>query len=264
MTEKKTATPAKSEETPDIEKIQEELKLVKEENEILKQAGNHDLSWYGKEIDRITRENEELKAVVKSNEARKHEQEREAAVLLEDAKNKEERERAQYVQTAETRFRALTRPTIRDIYGDTAYPVFDLSVELMDYRGPVQIPVHVVIEMGQSIGMLTKEQAEEVKQELAFSKAKNEKAALLGTELTGGISALVQQFYIDLDNIADTSADEGKADSAELGKSDSDSGKSDETNGQANGANSGEKSNGVSSDTSNADDADGIRKSLGL
>ena len=236
----------------------EKLVIVEEENDLLKSSGNHDLSWYAKEIERKDRALEEANATIKGWESRRHEPERENQVKLADAAREEELLKRQYDnhQSPHTRFRQYDRPNQRDIYGDTAYPVFDLAVDLQFYSGPVQIPVHYVLEMAESVGMLPVEETKKLREELAFAKAKNEQAALLGTELTSGISVLVNRFYVDLDNIASTSdvADETK--SAESENADNNSSESNEDSGQADGTNSDEKSNGISSGTGNANNGD--------
>jgi hypothetical protein len=156
-------------------------------------------------------------------------------------------------QSEHTRFRLLESPTTRDIFGDVVNPVFDLGVDLSFFSGPVQIPVGHVIEMATSIGMLTLEQASDLKDTLAVSTAKNESAAILGTELTSGISALVDKFYDDLASvtaIVDASESDEPEESGKLSEESGDNeSESNEDSGQADVDNSGEGSDGVSNTT---------------
>jgi hypothetical protein len=132
-------------------------------------------------------------------------------------------------------------------------------VDLSYFSGPVQIEAHIIIEMAQSIGMLTVEESEKLRADLAFSKAKNEQAAQLATELTDGISVLTDKFYADLDNVVYDDDPSSETDYEESESVDSDV---DKTDGQADGDNSGEESDGVSDDSGNADDSDGYDKLL--
>lgn len=264
--ETKTETETNENETLTKPQLLEKLEVIQAENDLLKSAGNHDLSWYGKEIERLTREKEEKDAIIKGWESRKHEQEREAAILLEDKKKEEERQNAHYKQTEHTRFRLLDRPSIRDVYGDTIYPVFDLGVELVMYDGPVQVPAHFIQEMAESIGMLPVAEAERLREERDFAKAKNEHAARLGTELTSGISQLVDKFYLDLDSVTSDAVPESESSTENKSGTADDNSESGKTDGQANGDNSGKKSDGVPSNSGNAndgnDDPDGLKSLL--
>lgn len=242
-------------EPTELEKAQEKLKLVTEENELLKNAGNHDLSWYQKELAGKDKKILELDAEVKSLKQKRQLEELEKETLANDRAKEEELTAGMFNQSEHTRFRLLESPTTRDIFGDVVNPVFDLGVDLSFFSGPVQIPVGHVIEMATSIGMLTLEQASDLKDALAVSTAKNESAAILGTELTSGISALVDKFY---DNLASVTAivDASESDEPEeSGKLSEESGdnesKSDEDSGQADVDNSGEGSDGVSNAATN-------------
>ena len=224
-------------------------------------AGLHDLSWYQKEIDRLTKLNEVTEANLKGLKETKHREEIDGKVIKDDAKREKEQELVQYNQSEHTRFRLRERPSRLNIFGTPDGPVFDLGVDLSFFNGPVQIPAAVIVEMGQSIGMLTVEEAAELKENLAYSNAKNEKAALLATELTDGIAVLTDKFYADLDSVvydvdedSDGSTKESASDSGNANHNDSDSPKND---GQTDGDNSKPKSDGVSNDSGNADDSDG-------
>lgn len=241
-----------------------ELASVKDENDLLKAAGNHDLSWYQKEIDRITKELDGTKADLKSLKEKEHIQAIEAEVIAADRERETKEELVQYNQNEHTRFRLRNRPSTRNIFGGVDGPVFDLGVDLSFFNGPVQIEAYVIVEMAQSIGMLTVEESERLRADLAFAKAKNEKAALLATELTDGISVLTDKFYADLDSVVydddpssetDNLDEPSESDSGNGNESKSDSGSA-KDNGQADGSNSQPESNGVSDDSGNADDSD--------
>lgn len=247
------AEKAKPVEPTELEKTQEQLKLVTEENELLKQAGNHDLSWYHKEAAEKDKKILALDAEVKSLKEKRVMEDLEKETIANDQAKAEELTAGMYNQSEHTRFRLLESPTVRDIFGDVINPVFDLGVDLSFFSGPVQIPVNHVIEMATSIGMLTIEEVTELRDQLAVSTAKNESAAILGTELTSGISALVDKFY---DDLASVTALVGNAESFEPeesnGEPESDGNNksgADETSGQTNVDNSGEGSDGVSDST---------------
>jgi hypothetical protein len=244
-----------------VVELEAELASIKEENELLKSAGNHDLSWYQKQNDDLQKKLDLANSAAYAAKEKEHLQKIEAEVLKADEVKTKERELAQYNQSEHTRFRLLERPNRLNIFGTPDGPVFDLGIDLQYFTGPIQIEAYVIVEMARSIGMLTVEQAEALNKELAESKAKNEKAATLGSELTSGISALVDKFYADLGSVAiagDVSVEtESKADSGSVEPDH----KLDETDGQANVDNSGEKPDGVSDATGNADGKSGSEPS---
>lgn len=244
--------------------IKEQLEAANEKIKAYEEAGLKDLSWYTKEIDRLNKENSLLKGDLQSRKEKEYVLKRERATIKKDQEAELAHTLGMYNQSAHTRFRLLDRPARGlDIFGNPDTPVFDLGVTLDYFSGPVYVPAQVVIEMAQSIYMLTVEDSEKLRQELAFSKAKNEKAAVLGTELTDGISDLVNRFYTDLDSLVVDSSDDDEGESESDGKSNGADGKSDENSGQADGDNSVEKSDGVSDDSGNADGESGtVRKLL--
>jgi len=252
----------------ELEKAQEKLKLVTEENTLLKSAGNHDLSWYQKELDGKEKKLAAADAEIKSLKQKRQMDEIEKETIANDRAREEELTSGMFNQSEHTRFRLLESPTVRDIFGDVVNPVFDLGVELSFYNGPVQIPVGHVIEMATSIGMLTIEEVEKLRERLAVSVAKNESAAILGTELTRGISNLVDNFYGDLDSVTAIveESDEANAESnsGESKESSADESNADETGGSSDGDNSSENSLGVSNDSANTElvDTNGTRKLL--
>jgi len=248
--------------------LKEKLDLVMQENTLLKSAGNHDLSWYQKELDTKDKKLTLAEAEINSLKQKRQLDEIEKETIANDRAKEEEQTLGMFNQSEHTRFRLLESPTVRDIFGDVVNPVFDLGVELLHYTGPVQIPVGHVIEMATSIGMLTVEEVEKLQEKLAVSVAKNESAAILGTELTRGISDLVDKFYGDLDSVTAIveESDEADADDAsgESEKSPANESNADETGGSADGDNSLENSLGVSNDSANTElvDTNGTRKLL--
>lgn len=220
-------------------------------------AGIHDLSWYQKEIDRLTKALEVTEANLKGLKEKKHREEIDGKVIKEDQKKEKERELVQYNQSEHTRFRLRERPSKLNIFGNPDGPVFDLGVDLSYFNGPVQIPADVIIEMGQSIGMLTVEEAEKAKADLEASETKNKKAARLASELTDGISVLTDKFYADLDSVVydDDSDDsiEPKESETHFGNANDTHTNPDEIDRQANGDHSVEGTSGVSVDSDYAD-----------
>lgn len=109
-----------------------------------------------------------------------------------------------------TRFQLLDGPRrspYRDVVlSDTRQdnPVFDLGVDLDDYDGAVYIQVDHVQEMARSIGMLTKEQADELIEENRRLKAQIDALPEKAQELTDGMANLVSKFRSDLIDIADS------------------------------------------------------------
>jgi len=248
--------------------LKEKLELVTQENTLLKSAGNHDLSWYQKELDTKDKKLTLAEAEINSLKQKRQLDEIEKETIANDRAKEEEQTLGMFNQSEHTRFRLLESPTVRDIFGDVVNPVFDLGVELSFYSGAVQIPVGHVIEMATSIGMLTVEEVEKLQEKLAVSVAKNESAAILGTELTRGISDLVDKFYGDLDSVTAIveESDEADADDAsgESEKSPANESNADETGGSADSDNSLENSLGVSNDSANTElvDTNGTRKLL--
>lgn len=187
--------------------LEEKLAAALEENQKLKDAGMMDLSEYIQKIDKLTKENEKKGHEIdnlKENWAREL---REREILAQDTKNKEHEDKLPY-QTHHTGYRLLPRPYKLDIFGDVGRPVFDLGVTLDNYSGHVDIPMQVVVEMAQSIGMLTLDQAEELNKDLEVERARNEAAGRLGNILASGIGDLVSQFGSGLSAIDHTALEE--------------------------------------------------------
>jgi len=180
-----------------------------------------DVGHFEYEIERLNKKVEEEAQRADAAETRLKEDLREREIIAEDQKRAREAKEAQFKklkieQSEHTRFRIYNRPPSgqRDIFGDPESIVANLGVELQRYSGGVYIPLSVVIEIGQSIGMLTREQAGELKSELSNTVAQVESAATLATELRHGIEKLVDRFYSDLDNVVSDDVDnESESDS---------------------------------------------------
>lgn len=213
-----------------------------------------DISHYESEIDRLTRLNKEIVQEKDEFKIRLENDVREREIIAEDRRKADEAKAAQFKklkidQSEHTRFRIYGRPPAgqRDIFGDPTSVVVNLGVELNRYTGGLFVPLPVIIEIGQSIGMLTREQATELKTELSNTAAQVESAATLATELRFGIEKLVDRFYSDLDTVVSDVSDSG---------SESESGN--EIAGQASDAGVGEESAGIPSGSDNSESDDGI------
>ena len=195
----------------EVKALRKEYDEVRKENQLMREAGGMDLStWHTKITDQAD-EIERLKSEVKLRDERMNEWKHEQAAKEHDAKHKHEQETRPF-QTEHTRFRLLPGPYLRDIFGNVGTPVFDLGVTLDHYSGHVDIPLPVVIEMAESIGMLSVEKSDELKAELETEKAKNEAAAKLGSILAGGINQLVDGFHDGLSTVGVSSDPEGQDD----------------------------------------------------
>lgn len=224
----------------------EEIERLNETNEQLQNSPLATDANYQKEIQRLTVKAEKAESEVVRLKEKAATEKRDRETLANDRKVAEERKLKQFEelppQNGESRFRMFPKSTgaNRDIFGDPTSPVFDMRVNLRNYTGGIFIPVAVVIEAAQSIGMLTKEQSDSIKSELADTTAKVESAGAIAQELVDGISSCVDRFYSDLGNVV---ASDDPADS-KSGESDKDAGK---TSGQAPDSDLGKESNGIPS-----------------
>lgn len=219
---------------------------VVEENAKLKEAGNHDLSWYNHQIKKLEEENDVLKSDLQAQKNRLIIERQERATALKDA---EEADRVEGLpwQSPFASFKVLPRGINRDLWNDSGRPVFDTGVDLENFTGVVYLPVVKVIEMGRSIGMLTKEDSDQLIESYQKEKAKNEFAATEAKELINGISELVDRFD---SHIADFVVPVVVEDESRLGDSESpieSSGKSGEDGGQNGLDHSSEGASGISS-----------------
>lgn len=204
---------------------------------------------YQKEFDRLNKKADKAESELVEIKRRTAVEQAAREQTAIDLKAAEERRAKQFGienvdQDIHTRFRAMSKPPAgqRDLFGDPATPVFDLRVNLTRYTGGIYLPIATVIEMAQSIGMLTKSQAESLSTELANTNAKVESAGALAQELIDGISSHVDNFYSALSNVV---AD-GDLDDSESGSSESESS---EVDGQAPDFDLGTESDGVSGDS---------------
>lgn len=239
--------PTKDEIETELNTLKEEYSKVLGENQAMKDAGAMDLTSHIEKAKQLEADKTKLEMEIKLMKESARERERELAIRDEDVKKKEEQEKLPF-QTEHTRFRLLPGPYQRDIFGNVGVPVFDLGVTLDFYSGHVDIPLNVVVEMAQSIGMLTTEQAEELKLELKVEKAKNEAAGNLGNILVDGIHSLIGDFNVNLDSVGVASRE---AELAETNVGNKDA----EDAGQSSGDDAGKESGGVPDD--NADSVGG-------
>lgn len=176
-----------------IKELEAELAEVKEENSKLKEAGNHDLSWYNHTIKKLEQENDVLKSDIQAQKNKLIIERQERATALNDAQEAERIEGLPW-QSPFASFKVLPKGINRDLWNDSGRPVFDTGVDLENFTGVVYLPVVKVIEMGRSIGMLTKEDSDQLIDTYQKEKAKNEFAANESKELIRGISELVDRF----------------------------------------------------------------------
>lgn len=234
-----------------VKELEKKLEEVQAENQSLKDAGMMDLSEYVQKIDDLEKTKEKLENEVFNLKEQWARELREREQIEKDEKAKEDREKAPFRldQTPHTRFRLLPKPYQRDIFGDVSQPVFNMGVTLDNYSGYVDIPMHVVIECAQSIGMLTYEQSEELKKDLEVETLRNEAAGRLGTVLADGINSLVDEFNNGLRAIDRTLVEEKLA-GVSLDK------ESDADNGQSAGDSDVEEHDGVSDDSADSESDD--------
>lgn len=128
-----------------------------------------------------------------------------------------------------TRFQLLDGPRRyphRDIIlNDTRQenPVFDLGIELDSYDGAVYIQIDHIQEMARSIGMLSKEQADELIEENQRLRAQIDALPEKAQELTDGMARLVDNFRFDLNHIGTSvpAVEDGPNDESDEPESDS-------------------------------------------
>ena len=229
-----------------VKELEAQLAEVQEENAKLKEAGNHDLSWYNHTIKKLEAENDLLKSDLQAQKNKIIIERQERATALKDAEEADRIEGLPW-QSPFASFKVLPKGINRDLWNDSGRPVFDTGVDLENFTGVVYLPVSKVIEMGRSIGMLTKEDSDQLIETYQKEKAKNEFAATEAKELINGISELVGRFD---SRLADFVGSVVVEDSDGLGDSESpveSTGDSDENDGQDGVDHSGEGSSGISS-----------------
>lgn len=98
-----------------------------------------------------------------------------------------------------SRFRLHEKPLVypkRDIIKRTAEgPVFDLGVDLENYTGAVYVQQLHIEEMAQSIGMLTKQQADELYQKIKEYEEREKNHLKNAEELKNGIDSAIERFH---------------------------------------------------------------------
>lgn len=215
-----------------------------------------DATHYELEINRIKAKLEKEESEHSALKVKVRDEKAERETLENDRIERERQELAQFgivtQQDEHTRFRVLAKAPSgqRDIFGDPVSEVVDLGITFTDFNGGVYVPLSIFIEVGQSIGMLTKEQADELNTELSNTKAKVEFAGNHAKELVSGIDSLVGQFFADLDSVTDSdSSDRSDANETES--------ESDENSGQTPDPDLGSESTGISDGSDNSESDNG-------
>lgn len=166
-----------------------------------------DQSWFTREIDGEKKKTEKALAKVKTLEEKIAKDKRESAIneadalRIEEARIEEIRKNTT-IQSEHSRFRVLPRVPSgeRDLFGDPTTEVFDTGVYYSGFYGGIYLPVATVVEMGQSIGMLTAEDSNALKNHSIESTNRADRAPLLAKELQDGIDRLIGAFNDELDS----------------------------------------------------------------
>lgn len=96
----------------------------------------------------------------------------------------------------------LAAPFFDIIHRDTSPgPVFDLAIELDSYDGSVYIQTRDIVEMGRTLGMLTKEEADSLRKENAELRRQINKLPLAQEELKSGLDDLTARFFANLSTL---------------------------------------------------------------
>lgn len=96
--------------------------------------------------------------------------------------------------------------------------VFDLNIDLDSYDGSVYIKVQDIVEMGRTVGMLTKEEADKLRAENAELRRQINKLPVAQEELKRGLDDLTASFFASLntlDSVSDDSSDTESQDDRE-------------------------------------------------
>lgn len=194
-----------------------------------------DDTFYNKEIEGLKKRAEKAEAETKRIQAKVDKDSRERELNNEDAQKKEKARIAEIkrstsiTQSEHTRFRALEKVPAgqRDVFGNTDSPVINMGVEFDRYRGGLYLPVPTVIEIAQSLGMLTKADSEALFTSEADANARASASTKFAKELQDGINSLIGEFNDKLSAIVadvpvgDEEPDDGETKSAKAsGKAD--------------------------------------------
>lgn len=87
--------------------------------------------------------------------------------------------------------------------------VFDLGVELDNYDGSIYIRDRDIVEMGRTLGMLTKEEADKLREQNAELRRQINKLPVVQEELKSGLDDLVAKFFASLNSV-DSSTDDSE------------------------------------------------------
>ena len=97
--------------------------------------------------------------------------------------------------------RPLAYPKFDIITRDTdPGPVFDLGVELDSYDGSLYIKPEHIVEMGRTLGMMTKADADKLREENKELRRQINKLPVVQEELKDGLDTLVAKFFASLNS----------------------------------------------------------------
>lgn len=102
----------------------------------------------------------------------------------------------------------MAHPFFDIIHRDTSPgQVFDLNIDLDSYDGSVYIKVQDIVEMARSVGMMTKEEADKLREENKELRRQINKLPVVQEELKSGLDDLVAKFFARLNSIDSESDD---------------------------------------------------------
>lgn len=98
--------------------------------------------------------------------------------------------------------RPLAYPKFDIITRDTdPGPVFDLGVELDSYDGSLYIKPEHIVEMARTLGMMTKHDADKLREENKELRRQINKLPVVQEELKDGLDNLVAKFFASLNSV---------------------------------------------------------------
>lgn len=194
-------------------------------------------SWFAREITGEKAKRATVEAELDALKTKVLKEARERMANAADAE-REEKERIAAIrktvrlqQTQHTRFRVMERSPAgqRDITGDPTTPVVDMRITLNRYSGGLYIPVTFLVEIAQSLGMLTASQSTELLQNVEDSNARANVSTTLAKELKDGIDNLISEFNSKLATVVSDVPDDGEGSGETESKSNVTLGKADDS-----------------------------------
>lgn len=92
--------------------------------------------------------------------------------------------------------------------------VFDLAIDLDSYDGSVYIKTQDIVEMARTLGMLTKEDAEKLREENKELRRQINKLPVAQEDLKRGLDDLTAKFFVSL-NTLDSESNAGSVDESQ-------------------------------------------------